>query len=185
MLHTRSRVRRAVLDSNSGLYERSDAASGANQNESLNANVLTCPNGRERLKRKEAKEFLDLFKEQTGGTALCKSVDDSKNVLHFVQQKMLFKQKISYQTSGPPHSRRFVSTLEVPIQTAAFQSLDVLPSSATVNGDVVTFMGGGIAFTKRESSSLAALDILKQLLESGIDPKAPPSVAKMKEKSII
>ena len=67
-----------------------------------------------------------------------------KNVLHFVQQKMLFKQKISYQTSGPPHSRRFVSTLEVPIQSAAFQSLDVLPSSATVNGDVVTFMGGGL-----------------------------------------
>jgi ATP-dependent RNA helicase DHX36 len=111
-------------------------------------------------------------------------VDDSKNVLHFVQQKMLFKQKISYQTSGPPHNRRFVSTLEVPIQTAAFQSLDALPSSATVNGDVVTFMGGGIAFTKRESSSLAALDILKQLLESGIDPKAPPSVAKMKEKEM-
>ena len=101
---------------------------------------------------------------------MCKSVDDSKNVLHFVQQKMLFKQKISYQTSGPPHSRRFVSTLEVPIQTAAFQSLDVLPSSATVNDDVVTFIGGSIAFTKRESSSLAALDILKQLLESGIDP---------------
>ena len=165
-------------------FKKKTAASGANQNESLNAHVLTCPNGRERLKRKEAKEFLDLFKEQTGGTALCKSVDDSKNVLHFVQQKMLFKQKISYQTSGPPHSRRFVSTLEVPIQTAAFQSLDVLPSSATVNGDVVTFMGGGIAFTKRESSSLAALDILKQLLESGIDPKAPPSVAKMKEKEM-
>ena len=128
------------------------------------------------------KGFLDLFKEQNGGIALCKSVSDSKSVLHFVQQKMLFKQKISYQTSGPPHSRRFVSTLEVPIQSAAFQSLDVLPSSATVNGDVVTFMGGGIAFTKRESSSLAALDILKQLLESGIDPKAPPSIAKMKEK---
>jgi len=164
--------------------KKKTTANGINQNESLNSSALTCPNGRERLKRKEAKEFLDFFKEQSGGTALCKSVDDSKNVLHFVQQKMLFKQKISYQTSGPPHNRRFVSTLEVPIQTAAFQSLDALPSSATVNGDVVTFMGGGIAFTKRESSSLAALDILKQLLESGIDPKAPPSVAKMKEKEM-
>jgi len=165
-------------------FKKKSTTRGAKQTGSLNVNVLTCPNGRERLKRKEAKDFLDLFKEQNGGMALCKSVDDSKNVLHFVQQKMLFKQKISYQTSGPPHSRRFVSTLEVPIQSAAFQSLDVLPSSATVNGDVVTFMGGGIAFTKRESSSLAALDILKQLLESGIDPKAPPSIAKMKEKEM-
>ena len=59
-------------------FKKKSTTRGAKQTGSLNVNVLTCPNGRERLKRKEAKDFLDLFKEQNGGTALCKSVDDSK-----------------------------------------------------------------------------------------------------------
>jgi ATP-dependent RNA helicase DHX36 len=157
------------------------ASNGKQQSVKSNEDITLFPNGRKRLNRVDGKAFLDLYKEQTGGDTLCKSIDESKNLLHFLQQKMSFKQKLTFSTSGPAHQSRFVSTLEVPIQSAVFASLNVLPSSAKVEGDLVTFVGGGVAYSKRESTALAALDILKQLLESGINPKNPPNMAELKE----
>lgn len=100
-----------------------------------------------------------------------------RNVLHTASLKMMLKQRISTAVSGPLHDQVFVTVVRTTVPSGVF----VAPPAESngLDGGAVEMVNTGAAFGKRESETLALIDLCEQLMKNGIRPQDPPDVRKM------
>ena len=117
---------------------------------------------------------------QRGKTLKDEGIDgrNIRNILHKASIKMLFKQRTSTSMSGPAHNQTFITAVRTTVPKDALQ---IVPPDASVaeNGDV-ELLNTGVAFSKKESQTLALFDLYKEFKECGVNAKDPPDVRKMR-----
>ena len=106
---------------------------------------------------------------QRGKTLKDEGIDgrNIRNILHKASIKMLFKQRTSTSMSGPAHNQTFITAVRTTVPKDALQ---IVPPDASVaeNGDV-ELLNTGVAFSKKESQTLALFDLYKEFKECGVN----------------
>lgn len=123
-------------------------------------------NGRDVMTRQKAKGLQGVPETQ-----------DVRNVIHAASIKMLFKQRTTTSMEGPSSEVSFVTCVKTVVPEGV---ISPIPSDGKVLEDgSLELINTGRAFGKKESHNLALLDLYRQFLEGGVNPRDPPDVRKI------
>lgn len=126
--------------------------------------------GRLCMTEERAKSVRELFPQITPDNSV-------KNIVNNTRHKMMFRQRMTHDVKGPKKDQMYFCNT---ITTLDRSLLSDVPPSATVlkDGDssFVELLTTGVARSKKQAESLAALDLMLYLRDCGVDMRDPPNL---------